>query len=404
MRRTNPTLTSPRPALVAAALAVAVWWSSPAALSAQAGAPVVPELRPAADYVVEKFTDHDIVLLGEMHYVKQNLDFVIELIPRLQAAGVHHLGWEFAHYQDQPRIDRLITAPEYDEELARSILLAWHAPGRAFPYQEYVDVFRAAWQANRGLAPGDRPFRVVALGVPDRPQDVSTLRPGERPMDTAVRNRMLGGHFYDVVNIFWAQVIDREIISQGVPALIYAGAGHTYTKFFHDRRRPEHGTAPSPDPRRGIAAGNLVYNQIGDRAVRINLHGSAGVSAGRAVEASMRALPGGPARGTGFDLAGTVFGAAPVLDIRGYRDGRASDFTLQDIADGYVFLAPAAEWEPVTLIEGFVTPRTRHRIQMSLSGGNPEQPALSVEEVQARAARQLESSVQGLIDRFARDD
>lgn len=118
----------------------------------------------------------------------------------------------------------------------------------------------------------------------------------------------------------------------------------------------------------------------------------------------MRALPDGPARGTGFDLAGTVFGAAPVVDIRGYRDGRSSGFTLEDVADGYVFLAPAAEWEPVTLIDGFVTPRTRHRIQMSLSGGNPDQPALSIEEVEARAARQLESSVRGLINRFVRGD
>lgn len=402
MRTTVPSPARHRPARIIATLVVAMAWPAPE-LPAQGPSARGAELEDAADYVIGKFADHDIVLLGEMHYVKQNLDFLIELIPRLHAAGVHHLGWEFAHYHDQPRIDQLISAPEYDEALARSILLAWHAPGRAFGFREYVDVFRAAWEVNRVLPPGARPFRVVALGLHDRPQDVSTLAPGERPMDTEVRNRMLGGHFYDVVNIFWAQVIDREIISRGVPALIYAGAGHTYTKFFHDRRREEHGPAPSPDPRRGIAAGNLIYNQIGDRAVRINLHGSAGTSAGRAVEALMRELPGGPARGTGFDLAGTAFGAAPVLDLRGYRDGRSSDFTLQDIADGYVFLAPAAEWEPVTLIEGWVTPRTRHRIQMSLGGGDPAAAPLSIEAVEERAGRQLQSSFDGLVRRFVMD-
>jgi tripeptide aminopeptidase len=347
-----------------------------------------PPRMSAADYVISKFADHDIVLLGEMHYMQQNLVFLRELIPRLHAAGVHHLGYEFAHYQDQPKIDALLSARAYDEELARAILLNWHAPGRFWSFQEYLDIFRAAWELNRALPAGARRFRIVALGVPDRPQDWSGLRPGEHPLNAAVRNRMLGAQFYDAVNIFWADVITRELIARGVPALIYAGAGHTYTKFFHDRRQDN-----------GIAAGNLIYNQIGERVVRINLHGSAGVSATRHVDALMRE-PEAPGPGTGFDLAGTAFGRAPVLDIRGYRDGRSSGFTLADIADGYVYLAPIAEWRPVTLIPGFATPRTRHTIQMSLGGANPADPPLELAELEARMASALRRSFDGLVARF----
>ncbi len=44
------------------------------------------------DYVVRQFANHDIIFLGEMHGVRQNLEFLQRLIPRLYAAGVYNLG------------------------------------------------------------------------------------------------------------------------------------------------------------------------------------------------------------------------------------------------------------------------------------------------------------------------
>jgi len=72
------------------------------------------------DYVVRKFQDHDIIFVGEAHHVKQNLEFLHRLIPVLHQNGVYYLGYEFALYEDQGMIDRLITANEYDEKMALS--------------------------------------------------------------------------------------------------------------------------------------------------------------------------------------------------------------------------------------------------------------------------------------------
>jgi hypothetical protein len=74
------------------------------------------------DYVVEKFQDYDIVFIGESHRVKHNLELIYNLIPRLYQAGVYNLGIEFGTDEYQDEVDRLITAEEYDEDLARLIM------------------------------------------------------------------------------------------------------------------------------------------------------------------------------------------------------------------------------------------------------------------------------------------
>ena len=67
------------------------------------------------EYIVAKFRDHQIVFLGEMHSVKQNLVFLQGLIPKLYEAGIYNLGFEFSSYEDQPRIDQLLTTDIYHE-------------------------------------------------------------------------------------------------------------------------------------------------------------------------------------------------------------------------------------------------------------------------------------------------
>src|SRR5579862_8983914 len=63
------------------------------------------------DYVIGKFQNHDIVFLGELHHVQQNLDFVQRLIPKLYASGIYTLGWEFTNTEDQASLDQLLNAP-----------------------------------------------------------------------------------------------------------------------------------------------------------------------------------------------------------------------------------------------------------------------------------------------------
>src|SRR4249919_3417324 len=56
------------------------------------------------DYVIEKLKDHDVILLGESHALKDNLVFVGALIPKLYKAGVYNIGMEFGASEDQSRL------------------------------------------------------------------------------------------------------------------------------------------------------------------------------------------------------------------------------------------------------------------------------------------------------------
>jgi len=344
-------------------------------------------IRPE-EYVVSTFTEHDIVFLGEMHYVKQNLDFLIGLIPRLYEAGVYNLGYEFASYQEQVLIDHLITAPTYDRELAHTILLRWRDPriGRIWGFQEYADVFRAAWELNHRLPRGARPFRIVALNW-SADTDWPILAPKNAPADMdwplispkhslAAGKQVLARRF-QAGDLHWRKVIMEEFVLRGDKALIYCGSGHTATRFFDDR-----------GPQYGNTTGNYIYRILGDRVMRLSLHGSESGGVTQAVEDLIRQL-GLATSPFGLDLRGMEFGKISLSGRKGYLDGRSSGFTLEDITDGYVFLVPASQWQPVTLIPDIVTQQNRWLVQMSLREFRPGDPELSVDEINRLLAKKL---------------
>ena len=66
---------------------------------------------PAVQYIVSKFASRDIVILGEMHEVKENLALVSKLVRPLYAAGVRTLCMESIRHTHTASANRLVTAP-----------------------------------------------------------------------------------------------------------------------------------------------------------------------------------------------------------------------------------------------------------------------------------------------------
>ena len=79
--------------------------------------------RSPEEYVLDAFARHDVVMLGEFFKIRQNVQLVQGLIPRLYAAGIRNLGIEYALSDDQGQIDALLTAPAGTK--------AGHAPSRS---------------------------------------------------------------------------------------------------------------------------------------------------------------------------------------------------------------------------------------------------------------------------------
>lgn len=206
-------------------------WPYTAALEAHGADPV--------DFVVDAFSDRDVVIVGESHRVAQDALFVQELLPEIyHRAGVRHLLIEFGRVTDQPLVDHLLKAPFFDRAGARRVLenieLSWL-------YEEYLGVIEAAWKLNSGLPNGASPFSVV-LGTP-------------HPDDPAGKDASMAA-------------IAMRHVRAGHSLLVYCGTHHGFTRY----RQPmpfEYFYLPNDRPGR---MGNRLSSALGNRVAFIRLH------------------------------------------------------------------------------------------------------------------------------------
>ena len=298
------------------------------------------------EYVIAKFDDHDVVFLGEQHRIKENVELIQRLIPLCYRSGIYFLGYEFARRVDQPLVDSLLNAPSYDEMLARKILFNQFV---FWGYQEYADVFKAAWQVNHNLPQGARRFRILALS---NSPDWSLVKTEADRDNGAVMTRVWHGE--DEGD--WAKVLLSEVVDKHEKALVYSGIHHAFTEY----RQPI--SDKGKFIRFGdVRCGNYVFDKIGKRAMTIYLHApwnsSEGYDAGMVyaadgvIDAVMAALGtrGYPCR---FDVRGTPFGKI-TGETSIYKYGY-DHFTLENYCDGYIFQMPISYYTGVTPIKDFI--------------------------------------------------
>jgi hypothetical protein len=286
------------------------------------------------EYVVSKFRDHDIVLLGEHHFIKHDVELVQALIPLLYAAGIRDLGIEFGCRELQDRADALVTAETYDEGLARWLMFQW---GSYWPYVEYLGLYRKAWEMNRSLPAGAPKFRIVGL---DYKAHWDFLRENMPPAQwKAVLDK-------GPRDAYMARTIIDEFVKKKRKALVYVGQHHAFTRYH----------APDYDFEKKKllgeitnSAGNIVWRKIRDRAFQICLHYPWQTIAGArtydypvdgVVDSIMKEFPG---ERFGFDVAGSPFGRLGD-DGTVYAVGRKK-FVFSDFCDGYIYEKPFGEYQ-----------------------------------------------------------
>jgi hypothetical protein len=298
-------------------------------------------------YVLDKFADHDVVFLGEYHRIKQNLELAQRIISQLPQHGVYNVGYEFARREDQPLMDSLLKAPNYNEALARRILFLGD---NFWGFQEYADIFRAAWQYNHTAADTARKLRI--LGINDSPDWSVIKNEADRDKGEVMRKVWRGGG-----EDKWANVILDSVVTRGEKALVYCGIHHAFTEY----QQPiidNTGKFIRFETRR---CGNFVYRKIGKRAITIYLHapwpahGSNDAPPVYPVDGVIDALMaelGSTAYPVGVDTRGTPFGkltGKTAVYSHGY-----DAFTLDKFCDGCIFQMPIAQYTGVTAILNFV--------------------------------------------------
>jgi hypothetical protein len=295
-------------------------------------------------YIAGLFVTRDVVLLGEEHTVRYNLELAQALIPVLYETGVFNFGMEFGAVEDQVALDALVTGERYDEDTARRLMFNYNS-GRAF--REYMDIYRAAWAFNRTLPRAARPFRVLNLSYRYDWADAPVVR-------TPVNARRI--YHRGPMDAFRAGVVQREVLDQGEKILILTGTPHAFTRYripLYDFNAPDF--VRFEERNLGQLLPKLASARVAcvllHQAFHSKQHGDAQRvhPAGGAIDQVLEAFTN---RRVGFDLVGSPLG--DLTDDSFYATGY-EDFRLSQLADGYIYDRPFAEFESCTLDEAFLS-------------------------------------------------
>lgn len=302
-------------------------------------------------YVVNKFERVDVVLLAEEHALRHNLLLAQRLIPLLHQAGVYNFGMEFGANEDQAALDALVAGERYDEAQARRLMFNYNV---GWAFQEYMDIYRAAWQLNRSLPSGARKFRILNLSYR---YDYASFNGARTP---AVMAKV---YHKGSADAFRANVVQREILARGEKLLVLTGSVHAFTRY----------QIPLPDYNadgfwrlEDRHLGNRLQRLAPGRVATIFLHqpfpgkfGGQSYPAGGALDQVLTQLGSRP---VGFDLTGAI---GELADDSYYAIGHP-DFRLRDLADGYIYEMPFDRYQGCQIDEHFLTeqnwPQARREI------------------------------------------
>lgn len=296
--------------------------------------------QPPEEYILSKLRTNRVVLLGEMHRIRHDVELVHRLLPRLHEVNVFALGSEFFCVEDQELLDAVVTGPEYREEEARELLR--HGTGGTWAFQEYLDILRVAWDYNHSRMSGEPPLRIIGL-IPRL--DYWKLNEGTEEERQAEREK---SERYDEI---MAQALEREVLRTGGKALVHCGINHAYSGYEQPRIR-EGKIAGYRDTR----CGNRLLSAYPNEVVTVYLHAPWWQEGPEPFY-----LPFGGAfdqafleygQPVGFDLAGSPFAKlrAPVPEVTEEH----AWISPAGLYDGYILLAPIDEYQGVRVIEDWV--------------------------------------------------
>jgi hypothetical protein len=302
------------------------------------------------DYIIEKFKDYDVVLLGEQHVVKQNLLFLQSLIPELYKNGVHIIGMEFGAYENQSRLDSLVTAKTYDNKLAESLMFDYNV---TWAYKEYIDMAKAAWEFNITLPENAPPFRILNLSYIYQWEKFN----GERNPFTMSEVFSKGS-----ADFFREKVIEKEVLSKQERILLLVGTPHAYTKYGSPYFLYNSDNFCAYDYN---WLGNRLYKNYPNKVFNILLHQAfmenkdGKYNLISPLDGKMEAIMlQNENKPVGFDLLNSPVGK---LQDNSINSLCYDNFTIGQLFDGYIFLKPLKDLEGCTIVVDFVNEENIHR-------------------------------------------
>jgi|GEM_PF-1486727 len=296
--------------------------------------------------VIDAFANSDVVLIGENHFIAEHVTFVADLIPTLHANGVNILYSEFISVDYTPLIEEVINAEHFDEQKAKNLLLLnlWD-----WPYKEYMDLYRSAWEVNRSITDGPK-FRIIGL---DRPHNYSVMQTPEDWDDPEKRKA-----FFVDWEDSWAERVLSETVEKNEKALVYCGINHAFT-FYNQPILDEDGTFYRMAARDRV--GQYLFDALGERCSMLSFHIPWDSKDGE-TEISVNPLNGrldqltdslsDNQKSYGFYTQTSPLGK--VIDSNGFYANGYPNFNLAQFCDGYVVPSKVCDLTMCEFIPNFI--------------------------------------------------
>jgi hypothetical protein len=308
------------------------------------------------DYIVEKCRRHDLVIIGEHHYIKDYCELFARAVPEVyRKAGVRVVALEVCNAEDNDKIARLIEGPVYDISLAYEIARSedWELWG----YKEYWDILQAAWALNRSLKAGEEHLRVVGVDKKMDFQLDAMWRAGKLTDPAQIEKAKAQPDIYKRDD--WLQAnLEREVLDKGAKGILLIGLNHSFTRYAQPRLGKD-----LKLEREWPRTGRVLREKYGERVFQVALHGpqmspqvidktyqGAEPVLSDLVERIMAVHGGAP---VGFDSTGSPF--ANIRDSLSYYYHWQPKVTFADLSEGFVFLKPVKALTPCSWMKGFIS-------------------------------------------------
>jgi hypothetical protein len=270
----------------------------------------------------------------------RHLRLLQQLIPDLyHKAGVTCIALETCIPQENANIARLVTAEEFDTELALEIARrcdSWKAWGA----KRYWDIFETVWRLNKDLPEGKKKMRVVGIGLEFDGPSWAMARIGKDSLPGSEWNKLrIFTLIDDIIHLsmnerLYAASIARETIEKGDRGVVLVGFAHSSINQLWP-----HGADDKLYAERA-RMGYMLHHKHGDQVSQIVFH-PALYNNKPTIRFIEKVASERQHRPFGFDVKSSPFETL--------RAGSTSQARLQpglclsNLASGYIYLKPKSE-------------------------------------------------------------
>lgn len=311
------------------------------------------------DYALKKCREHQVIIFGELHGVKDYLDFFLKLIPEAyHKAGMRVVVLEAFKYEQSADIEKLVEGITYDRklalEIARSVSWPW------WNYKEYVDIFEVVWKLNKSLPPDAEHMKVIGMDV-GTDNALNRLYRDNKLEDRDLIQKARVENMFNYVRDEWmAGVVEENVIRKKTKGLVWVGLNHSFTHYAQPAVNKD-GILVHDWPR----LGNLLYRNYQDKIFQISFHYPAPDDSpkiifdkydggnpvlGGLIEKIMAERGNKP---VGFDVFSSPF--ANIRDSRSYLFYFQPYVRFSDITRGYIFITPWDKRTKSQKIKNFIS-------------------------------------------------